>query len=194
MSRVLCGGVAWLVLGLPTASLANDAEEQAAAIAEKLGGKVTRDEKRPGRPVVEVDFGTADVTAADLRALAPLKNLTRLHLFSRDVTDGVLAVLREINLLHTLGEATAANGERPTKPEDVTELSINSPITDAGLKELAGFKNLTSLNLGVTKVTVSRSLAKGMEADDHGAEQPVDDPGHGAGHDPGPGPDDDAAQ
>ena len=102
--------------------------------------------------------GCRHVTDAGLRELAALTSLTTLNLLT--VTDRTLAVLRDINLLHTLSLATAANGKRPTKPEDVTTLDLRYErkvsntysVTDAGLKELAALKNLTTLDLGGTQV------------------------------------------
>src|SRR5215470_14999238 len=79
MSRpVLCGIVSWLVLGSGAPARADDTEDKAAALAEKLGGTVTRDDKRPGKPVVAVDLHGRGVRGADLRALGPLQSLTAL--------------------------------------------------------------------------------------------------------------------
>ena len=50
------------------------------ALVEKLGGKITRDDKLPGKPVVRVDLRRTDVSGADLRALAPLQHLRHLDL------------------------------------------------------------------------------------------------------------------
>ena len=60
MSRLmLCGVVSWLGL-IPSAPLyADDAEDKAVAFVEKLGGKVTRDEKLPGKPVIRVHLSSA---------------------------------------------------------------------------------------------------------------------------------------
>jgi internalin A len=95
-----------------------------------------------------------EVTDAGLKNLAPLKNLTLVQTDTK-VTDRTLAVLREINLLHALPLATAADGKRrPAKPEDVTTLNLTgTEVTDAGLKELALLKNLTTLELGGPTVT-----------------------------------------
>jgi hypothetical protein len=99
------------------------------------------------------------VTDAGLKELEPLKHLTTL--FLNRLTDRTLAILRELDLLHTLPNATAGQygNRRPTKLEDVSMLDLNlfltaaTPpyaklaITDAGLRELAAFKNLTFLSL-----------------------------------------------
>ena len=268
MSRLMqCGLMSWLVLGSPIAARADDAEDKAFKFVEGLGGKVTRDEKLPGKPVVGVNLdgtkmtdaglkelaplknlttlnlGNTQVTGVGLKELAPLKNLTTLNLNSTRVTDAglielfafknlaildlgnmrevidpkvgdkdyrgegkgvtdtglkeiakltslttltlsytkvsdaglkelaplknlttlttpkvtdqTLAVLREINLLHALTQATNPNGSRPAKPEDVTGLNLsNTPlVTDMGLKELATLKSLTYLGLYGTSVT-----------------------------------------
>src|SRR5947209_7767571 len=48
LRSLLCGIAAGLVLSAPAPARANDDEDKAAAYVEKIGGKVTRDEKRPG--------------------------------------------------------------------------------------------------------------------------------------------------
>ena len=72
---------------------ADDAEDKAVAFVEKLGGKVTRDEKVPGKPVVTVSLHRSEVTDAGLKELAPLKNLTELSLIGADITDAGLKTL-----------------------------------------------------------------------------------------------------
>ena len=57
---------------------------------EKLGGKVTRDDKLPGKPVIGVNLGHTKVTDAGLKELKDLKQLTSLNLAETKVTaDGV---------------------------------------------------------------------------------------------------------
>ena len=52
--------------------LADDAEDKAVEAVKKLRGKVTRDEKAEGKPVVAVDLRLSLVlTDADLKELAP---------------------------------------------------------------------------------------------------------------------------
>ena len=46
-----------------------DAEAKAVAAVERLGGTVTRDEERPGKPVVEVHLGFSNAADADLKDL-----------------------------------------------------------------------------------------------------------------------------
>ena len=100
MSRLmLCGVVSWLVL-IPSAPLyADDAEDKAVAFVEKLGGRVTRDEKLPGKPVIGVHLSFSTVTDVGLKELAPLKNLTSLVLAGTQVTDVGLKELRHSKTL-----------------------------------------------------------------------------------------------
>lgn len=68
------------------AARADDAEDKVVELVNKLGGKVTRDEKKEGKPVVDVNLVATKVTDADLKELDPLKALTRLNLFRTKVT------------------------------------------------------------------------------------------------------------
>src|SRR5258708_5955641 len=90
---LLCGVFSWLILA--SAPLrADEAEDKAVAHIEKLGGAVVHDESRPGKPVIEVQLNRCQVTNTDLRALAPLQNLTRLHLRGATIKN---ADLKELN-------------------------------------------------------------------------------------------------
>jgi Leucine-rich repeat (LRR) protein len=64
-------------------------ESQAAAVAaiKKLGGRVTFDEKKPGKPVVGVSLSGQDVTDASLVHLKGLASLKYLVLMNTQVTD-----------------------------------------------------------------------------------------------------------
>jgi len=130
MSRLMqCGLMSWLVLGSPIAARADDAEDKAFKFVEGLGGKVTRDEKLPGKPVVGVNLDGTKMTDAGLKELAPLKNLTTLNLGNTQVTGVGLKELAPL--------------------KNLTTLNLNSTrVTDAGLIELFAFKNLAILDLG----------------------------------------------
>jgi len=52
-----------------------------------LGGKVTVDAKRPGKPVVGVTFYRSNVTDAGLKELKELNSLKKLYLRGTKVTD-----------------------------------------------------------------------------------------------------------
>jgi len=87
--------MSWFVLGSPVASRADDAEDKAVAFVEKVGGKVTRDEKMPGKPVVTLSLNDRRITDAGLKELAPLTNLTELNLFGTKVTDAGVRELQK---------------------------------------------------------------------------------------------------
>src|ERR1700704_2784555 len=55
-------------------------EASAVKAVEKLGGKVTRDDKLPGKPVIAVNLAGTQVTDASLKELKDLKQLTSLNL------------------------------------------------------------------------------------------------------------------
>ena len=123
-----------LSLCLCSSVRADDAEDEALALVNKLNGKVTRDVRAPEQPVVAVDLNFKEITDAGLKELAALKSLTSLDLRFTETTD---AGLKELAALKNL----TALDLRLTK------------ITDAGLKELAALKNLTTLKLYSEKVT-----------------------------------------
>jgi Leucine-rich repeat (LRR) protein len=94
------------------------------------------------------------VTDVGLKELKGLKNLRWLEIDPAKVTEAALKTLREIGLLHTLANASAKDGRRPSGPGEVTKLELcETAVTDAGLKELEEFKNLQILSLWATKVT-----------------------------------------
>lgn len=142
MTRILAG-----VLMLLAAAVvhAGDAQDKAVKAVERLGGMVTRDETQPGKPIVGVDLSFKQVTDADLKELAPLKNLKNLNLAyprhrdddftqPRLVTDDGLKHLAQLNNLTAI---------------DLT----GTKVTDAGLKHLAPLTKLTALDLSRTEVT-----------------------------------------
>ncbi|HYH69283.1 MAG TPA: hypothetical protein VD866_31610 [Urbifossiella sp.] len=109
-------------------------------------------------------IGWTRVGPAGLKELAPLKNLNTLHLsgasYRYHLTPGAklnaasTAALREAGLLHVIHHAEGKDGRRPRSPAEVITLDLKyTDITDAGLKEFSGFKNLSVLSLGGTGVT-----------------------------------------
>ena len=77
-----------LVVGLPLR--ADEAEDRAVKAVQKLGGRIVRDEKADGKPIITVDLILKKVTAADLKELAPLTGLRHLDLAYR-VSGGLAA-------------------------------------------------------------------------------------------------------
>jgi hypothetical protein len=95
-----------------------DAEDRAVSTIEKLGGSAYRDEMKLGKPVVVVSFYGTQVTDADLKKLAPLREIRDLNLYGTPVTDEGLKHLAPL--------------------KGLTTLSLNSTnVTNAGLKEHA---------------------------------------------------------
>jgi hypothetical protein len=106
------------VLGLLVLAVTGRADEAAAVkAAEKLGARVTVDAKRPGQPVVAVDFSHTNVTDVGLKDLKELRSLQTLSLWHTRITDAGLKELRGLESLETL---------------DLGQ----TKVTDAGLKEL----------------------------------------------------------
>lgn len=101
-----------------------------------------------------LDLQDTKVTDAGLKQLASLKKLTSLGLSEAQLSDANLRVLREIGLLHCLSQASAGRGPRPKSAEEVVSLALcRGPVTDSGLRELEGLKNLAWLDLRATHVT-----------------------------------------
>ena len=130
--RTMLIGAVMLLACLSGAARADEAS--AVKAVEDLGGKVTRDDKLPGKPVIGVHLHEIGVTDAALKELKDLKQLTWLSLTVTQVTDAGLKELKHLKQLTSL------------------DLS-HTKVTDAGLKELADLKQLTTLNLEGTKVT-----------------------------------------
>jgi hypothetical protein len=99
MCRTVAFALAALVLSSGSPARADEAEDKAVAFVEKLGGKVFRDEKAAGRPVVMVLLANTKVTNAGLKELAMLKKLASLNLAKTQVTD---AGLKELTALKNL--------------------------------------------------------------------------------------------
>jgi hypothetical protein len=92
------------------------------------------------------------VTPAGIKNLKALK-LKTLFIYREQITDEMLKVLREVDLLHTINWAFGKNG-RPTGLMDVRYLHLSgSKVTDTGLRELEGMTSLIKVFLDKTKVT-----------------------------------------
>src|SRR5258707_14143680 len=103
MSRLmLCAVTSWLVMASPAAGGADDDEEKSAEAVKRMGGRVYRDEERPGNPVVKVDLFLRKVTDADLKNLTGLKNLKTLILAGTKITDAGLRDLAPLKSLTDL--------------------------------------------------------------------------------------------
>jgi RNA polymerase sigma factor (sigma-70 family) len=101
-----------------------------------------------------LNLASTKVTARGLAELAGLKKLAALTLDGHQLTDETLRVLREANLLQALTRRPPRSQLRRRSVQDVVEFDLShAAVTDAGLKELTGLKNLVLLNLSGSKVT-----------------------------------------
>ncbi len=124
----------------------------------KLGGKVTIDDKSPGKPVISVDLQRTKVTDAGLEHLEGLDQLQSLNLHNTKVTDAGLEQLKGLTNLQSLNLGqTSATDAGLAHLKGLTRLqSLNleqTQVTDTGLAQLKGLTQLQSLNLTQTKVT-----------------------------------------
>src|SRR5919205_1008897 len=76
LMRTMLIGAVMLVACLFGAARADEAS--AVKAIESLGGKVTRDDKLPGKPVIGVNLAGTKVTDAGLKELKDFKQLTSL--------------------------------------------------------------------------------------------------------------------
>src|SRR5207249_4603172 len=136
-------------------------EAPAVKAVENLGGKVTRDDKLPGNPVIGVNLGglfPGKVTDAGLKELKHLKQLTTLDLHGANVTGAGLKEVKDLKQLTSLNlggtKVTDAGLKELADLKQLTYLNLwQTQVTGAGLKELTDLKQLTKLSLGGTKVT-----------------------------------------
>jgi Leucine-rich repeat (LRR) protein len=103
----------------PPIAPADPTEDAVIKAIKQLHGRVEQNGK-------VVDLSYTQVTDAELKALAALKNLTTLNLSETRVTDAGLKELAALKNLTTLNLS-------------------ETRVTNAGLKELAALKNLTTL-------------------------------------------------
>lgn len=149
-----------------------------AGLVHALSQAVGAGGKRPTKieDIVSLDLSFQQVSDKGLKHLAGMTNLTTLNLRSGNtygaglkhlagmkklalldagaVTDDALEALRDAGLLHALAQATAADGKRPTKAEDIVALELfGRGVTNKGLKAIYGLTSLKMLSLRGTGVT-----------------------------------------
>src|SRR5262245_58116797 len=69
---------------------------------QKKGGKVDRDDKAPGKPVIAVNFATAKIDDEALDALKGLDQVTKVSLNGTPITDAGLERLKGLESLQKL--------------------------------------------------------------------------------------------
>ena len=142
--------------------------DKAKAIAEleRVGCRITIDEKTPGKDVTEVDFDISmhdphdpKPNDATLRYIAGFEQLRVLVLDYSEITDRGMVHLKGLTKLEKLfigntdvTDTGLANVKRMSLLR-VLDLEGCPNITDAGLVHLAGLKKLEDLRIGVTHVS-----------------------------------------
>jgi len=111
-----------LVLALVACPARADDDKIATAL-NKAGAKVTRDEKKPGKPIIGVKFGEKKFKDEDLKLLKGLKSLQSLELDAAKATDVAWKELKGLTSLRKLK-------------------LIGTKVRDDHLKELANLTNL----------------------------------------------------
>jgi Leucine-rich repeat (LRR) protein len=134
----------------------NTDEAKPIAEIEKLGGKVTVNEKSPGKPVIEVNLMNVKVTDAGLEHLKGLTQLRSLNLAGTNVVGLAnlkgLTQLRSLDLSRT--NISDVGLEHLKGMPQLQSLRLwQTKVTDAGLKHLKGLAKLQSLDLMTTKIT-----------------------------------------
>jgi hypothetical protein len=133
-------------------------EQQAAEAVTKLGGRITRNEQAPGKPVIFVQFAGVPVTDDDLPPLAAFKGLQSLDLSRTAVTDAGLKHLAGLTGLTLLDLQFTAVGDAGLKHlaglTDLRMLSLyGTKVTDAGLADVGRLPKLFLLHLDKTEIT-----------------------------------------
>jgi Leucine-rich repeat (LRR) protein len=129
--------LAALILAVPPGlASADEAADQEKAIDEvkKLGGKVERNDKEPGKPVTTVNLALSQVTDENMAILKAFPKVQKLSLNGTKISDAGLEPLKELAGLQKL-------------------YLVDTKITDAGLAHLKGLVNLHVLSLVGTQLT-----------------------------------------
>src|SRR5690349_14711975 len=94
-----------VVFALRSPAQTDVAEDKAVAVVEKKGGSVSRG-RAPGKPVTAVNLQFSYVTDAELKKLAPLKDLTKLTFYmAKNVSDAGMKELAPFTKLAELNLA-----------------------------------------------------------------------------------------
>src|SRR5262249_33436310 len=92
---------------------ADEAEDKAVKAIQELGGRIARDQKAKGKPIIRVYLSGTDVTDGELKHLAGLQQLQMLDLMSTQVTNAGLkhlAGLQQLQKLFLVGTKVTGKG------------------------------------------------------------------------------------
>jgi hypothetical protein len=143
---------------VPRAQAQDDAQDKAAAEIQKLGGKVDRDSKEAGKPVISVNLSLTQVSDDAMGQLVNFPKLKRLALNNTPITDAGLEKLKDLKELQKIylvdTKITDAGLDHLKEIKSLQLLSlVGTQITDAGLEKLKELKDLQMLFVFGTKVT-----------------------------------------
>ena len=151
MSRALVGVVAWLLVGVPVV-WADEAEDKAVARVEESGGIVSRDDKRPGKPVTGLLLSGDQATDETFAVTGSFRKIQHLSLLDTAMTaDGYkgLSAFPDMMVLHLVGQGVSDIVlEHVVTAPKLSSLTLKSTaVTDEGLHRLARLKSLNHLSL-----------------------------------------------
>jgi Protein kinase domain/Leucine Rich repeat len=137
---------------------ADDLEAEALRAVQQIGGKVRRDEKAPGKPIISVNLAGTKATDADLPRVIAFEQLRSLDLDRTLVTDTGLEFLARrtqlTSLVLTRTHVTDAGMKSVAEFKNLRWLNLQgTPIGDAGMQALVGLIELRALTLTSTRVT-----------------------------------------
>ena len=146
------------ITGVGTPDASAGGVEQAIAAIEKAGGRITRDENSPGKPVVSVIFPDQTVDDAVFTSLEVLTSLRELVLNSFKFTDAGISQLKGLKKLQKLDLSdTRITDAGLADLKGLTELQkltlVRTQITDAGLADLKELTKLQNLDLSANRIT-----------------------------------------
>ncbi len=149
-------GLSLAIVASGWAAEANTEQAKAVAEIEKLGAKVTFDEKN--QTVFGVSLRKTEVTDAGLVHLKALTSLEDLDLSHTKLTDAGLEHLKGLTKLRWLGLAgTKVTDAGLVHLKGLTKIQwvglAETKVTDAGLEHLKRLTTLQSLYLGDSRVT-----------------------------------------
>jgi hypothetical protein len=110
----LLGLLALTFSGLPAVShepSAGSDPNRIAAEIQRLGGRVDRDEDRPGKPIVTIDLKGRDLDDSGLAAFSGYTDLRELNLRGTLITDAGLVHLQGLRSLELLDLTISGGGD-----------------------------------------------------------------------------------
>lgn len=149
-----------LACALATARASDDVEESAViAKIEILGGKISKDESLPGKPVTAVNFQRGKrFNEKHLHLVTSFKSLKTLDLNGVKLTESGAEVISGIDSLLSLNlfntDASDDALKQISKLSNLTKLDVGGrQITDIGVKEISNLKKLKKLSVKNTAMT-----------------------------------------